>query len=132
MCVHQRGFALYFSRAPIPGGHAAVPPAHDGASYLLHLGLQCYDAAFLARFPALPLTPLAAAEDLEQLRVLEHGHKLRVVTVFAAAHDDAPHGSGSGGAHAALAHGVDEPGDVARVEAVLAARRAAAALKAAR
>ena len=72
--------------------------------------MQCYDAAFLARFAALPATPLAAAEDLEQLKVLEHGNKLRVVTL--------PEDDG-----AALAHGVDEPADVEKIEAALAARR---------
>ena len=74
---------------------------------------QCYDAAFLASFAALPATPLAAAEDLEQLKVLEHGHRLRVVTL--PAEDGAPDG-------AALAHGVDEPADVARIEAALRER----------
>ena len=77
---------------------------------------QCYDAAFLALFPSLPPTPLQLAEDLEQLKVLEHGYKLRVVTV----HDDDEAGAGG---ELVLAHGVDEPADVARVEAALAARR---------
>jgi 3-deoxy-manno-octulosonate cytidylyltransferase (CMP-KDO synthetase) len=111
--VDTAGHALYFSRAVIPGGHAAAPA--PGGAYLLHLGLQCYDAAFLARFPDLPPTPLQLAEDLEQLKALEHGYKLRVVTV----RDE--DGEVEGGA--LVAHGVDEPGDVARVEAALAARR---------
>ena len=83
---------------------------------------QCYDAAFLARFAALPPTPLQLAEDLEQLKALEHGFKLRVVTV----HDDEGGGEGAEGCEGGellLAHGVDEPADVARVEAALAARR---------
>ena len=107
--VDTAGFALYFSRAVIPGGHASEPV--PGGAYLLHLGLQCYTASFLARFAELPPTPLQLAEDLEQLKVLEHGYKLRVVTL-----------SDEGG-DTLLAHGVDEPGDVARVEAALAARR---------
>jgi 3-deoxy-manno-octulosonate cytidylyltransferase (CMP-KDO synthetase) len=88
---------------------------HDTTPRLLPLRAQCYDAAFLAGFAALPATPLAQAEDLEQLKVLEHGHKLRVVTL-----DDGP-----GAAALPLAHGVDEPADVAKIEAALAARRAA-------
>ncbi len=48
----QEGYALYFSRAPIPAGHAAALPA-PGARYLLHLGLQarrrCRGARALAR-----------------------------------------------------------------------------------
>ena len=39
---------------------------------------QCYDARFLASFPALPPTPLSCAEDLEQLRVLWHGERIAV------------------------------------------------------
>jgi CMP-2-keto-3-deoxyoctulosonic acid synthetase len=82
---------------------------------------QCYDASFLARFPGLAPTPLALAEDLEQLKVLEHGHKLRVVTVWP--DDDAGGDADGDEGGAALAHGVDEPGDVAKMEAALAARR---------
>lgn len=87
-------------------------------SVLLCGGAQCYDAAFLARFPALAPTPLQLAEDLEQLKVLEHGFKLRVVTVY----DDDGEGEDEGG-EGLLAHGVDDPADVAAVEAALAARR---------
>ena len=79
---------------------------------------QCYDAAFLALFPSLAPTPLQLAEDLEQLKALEHGYKLRVVTVR---DDDVASAGGEG--ELLLAHGVDEPADVARVEAALAARR---------
>ena len=77
---------------------------------------QCYDAAFLALFPSLEPTPLQLAEDLEQLKALEHGYKLRVVTVR-------DNDVSSAGGELLLAHGVDEPADVARVEAALAARR---------
>lgn len=84
---------------------------------------QCYDAAFLALFPSLAPTPLQLAEDLEQLKALEHGYKLRVVTV----HDD---NEAYAGHELLLAHGVDEPSDVARIEAALAARRTRQASKA--
>lgn len=97
--VDQLGYAIYFSRSVIPGGKSGEPDA--SFPYLLHLGLQCYDAEFLRLYPALPATPLQTREDLEQLKVIEHGYRMRVVTT----------------AHAG--HGVDEPEDVAKVEAIL-------------
>ena len=67
----RNGFALYFSRAPIPS---------QGTSFL-HLGLYVYRAGFLKTFAKLERTPLEIAEQLEQLRALEHGYRIRVVEV---------------------------------------------------
>jgi 3-deoxy-manno-octulosonate cytidylyltransferase (CMP-KDO synthetase) len=70
----QAGRALYFSRAWIPhdrDGHDANPP-------LKHVGLYVYRRPFLAEFAALPPTPLEQAEQLEQLRMLEHGFRVAV------------------------------------------------------
>ncbi len=67
------GQALYFSRSPIP--HAAPgtqPPA------LQHVGLYAYPPAVLARFTALPASPLEKLERLEQLRALENGIPIHV------------------------------------------------------
>ncbi|MFN3650821.1 MAG: 3-deoxy-manno-octulosonate cytidylyltransferase [Armatimonadota bacterium] len=72
--LDRRGFALYFSRLPIPYYRAAS----DGR-WLKHLGLYAYRRDFLFTYAALPPTPLEAAERLEQLRALEHGHRIRVV-----------------------------------------------------
>ena len=78
------GDALYFSRAPIPwprdawataAGRAAGPP---GNHWLRHIGIYAYRAGFLKRFAALPPTPLEQTESLEQLRALEHGHRIAV------------------------------------------------------
>lgn len=69
--VDANGFALYFSRSPIP----------SGGPYFLHLGLYVYRAGFLRRFSLLERTPLEVSERLEQLRILEHGFRIRVVTV---------------------------------------------------
>lgn len=70
-----RGDALYFSRAPIPhlrgGGISPLARAH--------VGIYGFRADFLQRFAELPPTPLEQAERLEQLRVLEHGYRIRVV-----------------------------------------------------
>jgi len=75
--VGANGFALYFSRYPIPylrDGHAAGP-----SPYLLHIGLYVYRRDVLLRLASLPPTPLEERERLEQLRALEHGIRIRVV-----------------------------------------------------
>jgi 3-deoxy-manno-octulosonate cytidylyltransferase (CMP-KDO synthetase) len=72
--VDRSGFALYFSRSPIPS---------SGTTFL-HLGLYVYRAGFLKRFTRLERTPLEIAERLEQLRALEHGFRIRVVEVESA------------------------------------------------
>lgn len=75
--VDLKGFALYFSRAPIPFRREADGPARA----LRHVGVYAYRRAFLARFAALPPTPLERTESLEQLRALENGVRIRVVPV---------------------------------------------------
>jgi 3-deoxy-manno-octulosonate cytidylyltransferase (CMP-KDO synthetase) len=72
-----RGDALYFSRSPIPNGAGAASP-RTGAAFV-HVGLYAFRRDFLLRFAALPQTPLELAESLEQLRALEHGHRIRTV-----------------------------------------------------
>jgi len=75
----RRGFALYFSRAPIPFGRDAS--ALDLAR--AHIGLYVYRRAVLLRLAQLSPTPLERAEALEQLRALEHGIRIKVVdTVY--------------------------------------------------
>lgn len=76
----QRGDALYFSRAPIPWDRDALA---DGARVLSpevpalhHIGLYAYRAHFLKSFPTLSRGVLESVESLEQLRALEHGHKI--------------------------------------------------------
>ena len=69
--VDQSDDALYFSRAPIPARRG-----HDSAVYK-HIGLYAYRREFLLTLAALPQTPLERAESLEQLRVLEHGFRIR-------------------------------------------------------
>ena len=70
----RNGFAMYFSRSPIPS---------SGTTFL-HLGLYVYRVGFLRQFTKLERTPLEAAERLEQLRALEHGFRIRVVEVESA------------------------------------------------
>lgn len=71
--VHGR--ALYFSRSPIPAQARADAPA---PAMLHHLGLYAFRADFLPVFAALAPTPLEQAEQLEQLRAVEHGHTVLV------------------------------------------------------
>lgn len=73
--VDASGYALYFSRAPIP----FTRPGHDAPAIWTHLGLYAYRREFLLRVAALPPTPLERAEGLEQLRVLEHGFRIATV-----------------------------------------------------
>jgi 3-deoxy-manno-octulosonate cytidylyltransferase (CMP-KDO synthetase) len=91
-----QGYALYFSRAPIP-----YPRQAGGARPLEHWGIYGYRRQTLLALAATPPTPLERTESLEQLRALETGVRIRVLVV------------------AGRAVGMDTPEDVARVEAVL-------------
>ena len=77
----RRGYALYFSRAPIPwqrdGSTAAAPRLPQGLAHR-HIGLYAYRAAALAEFSALPPSALETCEALEQLRALTHGFRIKL------------------------------------------------------
>jgi len=74
--VDRHGFALYFSRAPVPYRRE---PGQSRGAVLRHVGLYAYRRDFLLMLASLPQTPLERIESLEQLRALEHGHRIRVV-----------------------------------------------------
>jgi 3-deoxy-manno-octulosonate cytidylyltransferase (CMP-KDO synthetase) len=99
------GRALYFSRAPVPWPRDSIvagePARFDGA--WRHIGIYAYRVESLLRFAAWPTTPLEQTEKLEQLRALEHGMHIHVVTL-----DHAPPA------------GVDTAEDLERVRATLA------------
>jgi 3-deoxy-manno-octulosonate cytidylyltransferase (CMP-KDO synthetase) len=97
-----QGFALYFSRAPIPYTRGAAGGA-DPTRALKHIGLYVYRRTFLLEFAGFAPTPLEEAESLEQLRALEHGVRIRTVTTT---HDSV---------------GVDTPADLERVRRLVAA-----------
>jgi 3-deoxy-manno-octulosonate cytidylyltransferase (CMP-KDO synthetase) len=100
----SRGWALYFSRSPIPhlrgaeGGQAAA----RGLARR-HLGIYAWRKDALRRFAALPPSRLEEAEGLEQLRALENGMRMRVVEF-----------EGEAGV------AVDTPEDLERVRALMA------------
>ncbi len=93
------GFALYFSRAPIP----MIRDPETIARKYKHLGIYAFSRRFLDLFARLPSGKLEEIEKLEQLRALEFGYKIRVV--------ETRHDSPS----------VDLPEDVGHIEALLAA-----------
>lgn len=93
------GFALYFSRAPIPWVREESAAAL--ARHLKHLGLYAYRRDALLEFPALPPGELERVEQLEQLRWLENGYRICVA--------ETTHDSIS----------VDVPEDIERVERAL-------------
>ncbi|HNQ04801.1 MAG TPA: 3-deoxy-manno-octulosonate cytidylyltransferase [Thiobacillaceae bacterium] len=83
-----QGYALYFSRAPIPWARdawagvdwdarpAAQLPA--GLPVMRHIGLYAYRVGFLKAYPGLARPALETFESLEQLRALWHGHRIAV------------------------------------------------------
>ncbi len=96
--ANKQNHALYFSRAPLGSWTACLSPQ---PAVRRHVGIYGYRRWFLEQYAKLPPTPLQLAEDLEQLRVMEHGFPIAVVPVQ---HH---------------AQGVDLPEDVARVESLL-------------
>lgn len=109
--VDQRGFALYFSRCPIPffrlDPGVTVPPEaprvhpKSGLMPLKHVGMYVYTRGTLLWMAGLARTPLEITEGLEQLRAVENGCPIRVVQV-----EYSP-------------IGVDTPEDLARVREMM-------------
>ncbi|WP_413439177.1 3-deoxy-manno-octulosonate cytidylyltransferase [Sulfuriferula sp. GW1] len=81
LVMDAEGYALYFSRAPIPwprDAFAAGQSLPDGLPVFRHIGLYAYRAGFLRQYAGLTPAPIERFESLEQLRVLWHGHKISV------------------------------------------------------
>ncbi|MBW1669442.1 MAG: 3-deoxy-manno-octulosonate cytidylyltransferase [Deltaproteobacteria bacterium] len=93
----RQGFALFFSRSPIP----FFRDADSGTVHFKHLGFYGYRLNFLNEFTNLPVGRLESAEKLEQLRALENGFKIRVVETQLDSVE------------------VDTPEDIVRVEEIL-------------
>jgi len=101
------GYALYFSRSPLPNFRDKWNDLKDekfSSGKLLcykHVGLYVYRRDFLLQFSQMSATYLELAEKLEQLRVLENGYRIKVVET----------------SHESI--GVDTPADLAAVVAKL-------------
>jgi 3-deoxy-manno-octulosonate cytidylyltransferase (CMP-KDO synthetase) len=82
--LDHAGFALYFSRSPIPyfrTPNSGDPQVGTPTRHLFykHIGIYGFTRSFLEQFVAMPKSPLEEAESLEQLRVLENGCKIKVI-----------------------------------------------------
>jgi 3-deoxy-manno-octulosonate cytidylyltransferase (CMP-KDO synthetase) len=97
----DQGYALYFSRAPIP-----YPRYPEKAEYWMHIGLYGYRRDFLLKYSQLPQSHLELTESLEQLRVLTNGYRIKVAEVDY------------------NSVGVDTPEDLERVREIVSRRRA--------
>lgn len=84
------GYALYFSRAPIPFPKALLPCISDLSKaesleedafkdVFIHCGIYGYKRDFLLSIPSLTPSALEKTEGLEQLRILTNGHKIRMI-----------------------------------------------------
>ncbi len=69
------GYALYFSRYPIP----YLRDKKNKISFYKHIGIYAYTKDFLYTFKNLPPSYLEMAEKLEQLRALENGYRIKVI-----------------------------------------------------
>jgi len=95
--VDRRGDAMYFSRESIPTrrmGQSTAPAFRQ-------IGIYAFTAPLLRRFTELAPTPHEAEESCDMLRLLEHGHRIRMVSTDVALHS------------------VDTPADLARAEVLM-------------
>lgn len=105
---NRDGYAMYFSRAPIPWDRDNFSLQNNSrltAGYLRHLGIYGYRVSFLRRYPSLSEVEVERAESLEQLRALWHGARIYVDV-----------------ANELPGPGVDTPADLEKVEAILRVR----------
>jgi 3-deoxy-manno-octulosonate cytidylyltransferase (CMP-KDO synthetase) len=103
--TNREGYALYFSRAPIPVDRDQEDELsfQRGLHYGRHVGIYAYRVGFLQRFCLLPPCEYEQVESLEQLRALYHGHLIRV-----------------GYVHCTMGRGVDTEADLEEVRRQMA------------
>jgi 3-deoxy-manno-octulosonate cytidylyltransferase (CMP-KDO synthetase) len=77
--LDRRSYALYFSRSLIPSNKNNE--YRPNTVYLRHLGLYAYRPDFLLEYQSLSPSPLQLEEDLEQLKVLEYGFRIKVAVI---------------------------------------------------
>ncbi|MGV6807772.1 MAG: 3-deoxy-manno-octulosonate cytidylyltransferase [bacterium] len=107
----ENGFALYFSRAPIPfprdAGNDQVDYMAETVQPMRHIGIYAYRAGVLNEFVTWPVAPLEKLECLEQLRFMWHGRTIHVAKAMAE-----------------VPGGVDTPDDLERIRARVASASA--------
>lgn len=107
--LDKQGYALYFSRAPIPyarDAYAAQQPMPELLPAYRHIGIYGYRTAFLRAYASLPPASIETFEALEQLRALWHGYRISVAVAA-----EAP------------AAGVDTADDLQRVREIFSQKR---------
>lgn len=92
----KKGYALYFSRSAIP--------SQSDEGFFQHIGIYAFQRAFLEVFIRLEPSRLECCENLEQLRALENGYRIRMIET------------------SSQTWGVDTPQDIAEVEKILRER----------
>ena len=95
--IDREGFALYFSRSPLPFS--------PGDFFFKHIGIYGYQKNFLLKFIELKPSRMEKIEKLEQLRALENGYRIKMVETE----------------HSTLS--VDNPQDIIRIEEFLAKKK---------
>ncbi|HAW92116.1 TPA: 3-deoxy-manno-octulosonate cytidylyltransferase [Candidatus Azambacteria bacterium] len=78
----KQGYALYFSRSPIPYDRDGIVADDLARHYRRHIGIYAYRASFIQRYVDWPASALEQIESLEQLRVLWHGEAIHVDTAL--------------------------------------------------
>lgn len=110
----RAGFALYFSRAPIPwqrGAFSEGPPQQLATGqWWRHIGIYSYRVATLCKFAKFSVDPIESCEMLEQLRALRGGIRIRVLETASVP-----------------PAGVDTEADLMRVEKILAGAQGSSA-----
>jgi 3-deoxy-manno-octulosonate cytidylyltransferase (CMP-KDO synthetase) len=76
--LDKTGLALYFSRSKIPFSRDGDP---KGSVLYRHIGIYGFKRDFLFKFASMDRTPLESTENLEQLRALENGYKIKMAIV---------------------------------------------------
>lgn len=71
--MDTHGFALYFSRSPLP--------FQASGYFWRHIGIYGYQRDFLLKFCRIPPSRLEKAEKLEQLRALENGYRIKIMEI---------------------------------------------------
>lgn len=100
--VNQNQYAIYFSRFPVPFSREKSPTdIAQQSGVQKHIGLYGYSFDFLERFCRQPQSMIEKSESLEQLRALDMGAKIKVLSV------------------AQPTYGVDTPADLIKIEKIL-------------